>query len=137
MHILCVSAVYIVMCNISTTVSAPKADVQTTSSSQNSSKNASPTLSPTPNEPSVVQDQHKWTIYQSCVNLPALLNDPRLTRRETDIFSKTWGESFERATVQPSPHIPNITRDHFRRYMKRTSKVCNRRRLLTSFDNAV
>ena len=104
--------------------SAPKPDSQTTTTSQNSSQSPSPTSSPALNEPSVVQDQHKWTIYQSCVNLPALLNDPRLTRREIDIFSKTWGESFERAVVQPSTHIPNITRDHFRRYIKRTSKVC-------------
>ncbi|KAK2170701.1 hypothetical protein LSH36_1g18004 [Paralvinella palmiformis] len=101
---------------------APKPDSQTTTASQNSSQSPSPTSSPALNEPSVVQDQHKWTIYQSCVNLPALLNDPRLTRREIDIFSKTWGESFERAVVQPSTHIPNITRDHFRRYIKRTSK---------------
>ena len=28
-------------------------------------------------EPSIVQDQYKWTMFMSQVNLPAALNDPR------------------------------------------------------------
>ena len=71
----------------------------------------------------VVEDQHKWTVFNSQVNLPAVLNDPRLSRRETDFFTKTWGESFEKTTVYPSPHLQDITREHFRRYLKRTSGV--------------
>lgn len=71
--------------------------------------------------PSVVQDQHRWTIFMSKVNLPAALNDPRLARRETDFFSKTWGESFERVEVVPSPYLPHITKDHFKKYLSKTS----------------
>ena len=70
-------------------------------------------------QPSLVADQHKWTMFMSKVNLPAALNDPGLGRREMDIFSKTWGEAFERAEVKPSPHLPEITREHFRRYLKK------------------
>ncbi|KAK3092497.1 hypothetical protein FSP39_003642 [Pinctada imbricata] len=33
-------------------------------------------LTPTSSVPSVVQDQHKWTVYDAKVNLPAALNDP-------------------------------------------------------------
>ena len=76
-------------------------------------------------EPSVVEDQHKWTVFNSQVNLPAVLNDPRLSRRETDFFTKTWGESFEKTSVYPSPHLQDITRDHFKRYLKKTTGVCN------------
>ena len=75
------------------------------------------------NEPSVVEDQHKWTVFNSQVNLPAVLNDPRLSRRETDFFTKTWGESFEKTTVYPSPHLQDISREHFRRYLKKTTGV--------------
>ena len=59
----------------------------------------------------------------SKTNLPAALNDPRLTRRETDFFTKTWGESFDNYGVMPSPDLPEITKEHFRKYLKRTSKV--------------
>ena len=75
------------------------------------------------NEPSLVEDQHKWTVFNSQVNLPAVLNDPRLSRRETDFFTKTWGESFEKTTIYPSPHLQDITRDHFKRYSKKTTGV--------------
>ena len=89
------------------------------------------------NEPSLVEDQHKWTVFNSQVNLPAVLNDPRLTRRETDFFTKTWGESFEKTTVYPSPHLQDITRDHFKRYLKRTTGVSIVKSLLVMlYENA-
>ncbi|KAI2668089.1 Vacuolar protein sorting-associated protein 54 [Labeo rohita] len=44
--------------------------------------------------PSIVADQHRWTVYNSKVNLPAALNDPRLAKRESDFFTKTWGLDF-------------------------------------------
>lgn len=72
--------------------------------------------------PSLVQDQHRWTVYMSQVNLPAALNDPRLARRETDFFSKTWGESFERAEVVPSSYVPHITKEHFQKYLKKMAR---------------
>ena len=74
-------------------------------------------------EPSLLEDQHKWTVFNSQVNLPAVLNDPRLTRRETDFFTKTWGESFDKTIVYPSPHLQDITKEHFRRYLKKTTGV--------------
>ena len=76
-------------------------------------------------EPAVVQDQYKWTLYQSQVNLPAALNDPRLNRRETDFFTKTWGELFDKTHVDPSTHLPHITHDHFKKYLRKISLVRN------------
>ena len=99
-----------------------------------SSRGSSASPSPVPSEPSIVQDQHKWTVYNSRVNMPALLNDPRLSRRETDFFSKTWGESFERTVVLPSHFIPNITREHFKRYIKKTSSVCQATYLMYRYE---
>ncbi|XP_063774512.1 vacuolar protein sorting-associated protein 54 [Pseudophryne corroboree] len=72
-------------------------------------------------EPSVVADQHKWTIYHSKVNLPAALNDPRLAKRESDFFTKTWGQDFVEIAVLPSPYLPPITKEHFQSYVQQTS----------------
>ncbi|XP_070569635.1 vacuolar protein sorting-associated protein 54-like isoform X2 [Ptychodera flava] len=77
-------------------------------------------LTPTSTAPSVVTDQHKWTIYNATQNLPAVLNDPRKLKRESDFFKKTWGEGFEKTDILPSPFVPEITRAHFERYLKRT-----------------
>lgn len=72
-------------------------------------------------DPNIVQDQYKWTIHHSSVNMPALLNDPRLSKRQTDFFTKTWGHSFEKVEVLPSPYIPEIGREHFEKYIRKTS----------------
>ncbi|XP_068088464.1 vacuolar protein sorting-associated protein 54 [Hyperolius riggenbachi] len=72
-------------------------------------------------EPSVVADQHKWTIYHSKVNLPAALNDPRLAKRESDFFTKTWGQDFVETEVLPSPYLPPITKENFSSYVQQTS----------------
>ncbi|CAH1791272.1 unnamed protein product [Owenia fusiformis] len=77
---------------------------------------------PTVSEPSIVTDQYRWTVFNSKVNLPALLNDPRLTRRQTDFFTKTWGEGFEKCDILPSPYIPVITKAHFDKYLHKISK---------------
>ena len=74
-------------------------------------------------EPNILQDQFKWTIHNASVNLPALLNDPRLARRETDFFTKTWGQNFEKSEVIPSPYIPHIEAEHFEKYSKRIAMV--------------
>ncbi|KAE8601034.1 hypothetical protein XENTR_v10013506 [Xenopus tropicalis] len=71
-------------------------------------------------EPSVVADQHKWTIYNSKVNLPAALNDPRLAKRESDFFTKTWGQDFVESEVLPSPYLPAITKEQFLSYSQQT-----------------
>ncbi|XP_064181238.1 vacuolar protein sorting-associated protein 54 [Anguilla rostrata] len=72
--------------------------------------------------PSVVADQHRWTVYNSKVNLPAALNDPRLTKRESDFFTKTWGLDFAETEVMPAHYLPNITKEHFFGYLQETSQ---------------
>ncbi|KAG7492841.1 hypothetical protein MATL_G00018960 [Megalops atlanticus] len=72
--------------------------------------------------PSVVADQHRWTVYNSKVNLPAALNDPRLAKRESDFFTKTWGLDFVETEVMPSFYLPNITKEHFMPYLQETSQ---------------
>lgn len=73
----------------------------------------------------------------SQINLPALLNDPRLNKRETDFFTKTWGESFEKSIIQPSQYIPSVTHDHFQQFLLKTSSVsgfaCTFHEVLNSF----
>ncbi|XP_078129277.1 vacuolar protein sorting-associated protein 54 isoform X2 [Sander vitreus] len=68
--------------------------------------------------PSVVAEYDRWTVYSSKVNLPAALNDPRLAKRESDFFTKTWGLDFAETEVMPSFYLPNITREHFGPYLQ-------------------
>ncbi|XP_068865196.1 vacuolar protein sorting-associated protein 54 isoform X2 [Aphelocoma coerulescens] len=68
--------------------------------------------------PSLVADQQRWTIYHSKVNLPAALNDPRLAKRESDFFTKTWGVDFVDTEVTPSFYLPQITKEHFALYQQ-------------------
>ncbi|KAM3176427.1 hypothetical protein ACTXT7_006550 [Hymenolepis weldensis] len=62
---------------------------------------------------------HSWTQYDSVVNMAAILNDP--TDRQLDIFSRYWGEAFERAAVPPL-RFPIITEEHFFTYLSILSK---------------
>lgn len=72
----------------------------------------------------VAETQLRWTIYQSAQNLPAVLNDPRRSRRESDFFTKTWGDHFTDAVALPPCNlVPNISRLHFESYLSRTSRV--------------
>lgn len=73
--------------------------------------------------PSVVADQHRWTVYNSKVNLPAALNDPRLAKRESDFFTKTWGVDFTEGEVTPLYSLPNISAEHFSTYLNDTAQV--------------
>ncbi|KAM4612189.1 vacuolar protein sorting-associated protein 54 isoform 2-T2 [Polymixia lowei] len=68
--------------------------------------------------PSVVAEHERWTVYSSKVNLPAALNDPRLAKRESDFFTKSWGLDFAETEVMPSFYLPNITREHFGPYLQ-------------------
>lgn len=70
------------------------------------------------NGPSVVAEHDRWTVYSSKVNLPAALNDPRLAKRESDFFTKTWGLDFAETEVMPSFYLPSITREHFGPYLQ-------------------
>uniref|UniRef100_A0A8C8YSE7 Vacuolar protein sorting-associated protein 54 n=1 Tax=Prolemur simus TaxID=1328070 RepID=A0A8C8YSE7_PROSS len=72
--------------------------------------------------PSLVTDQHRWTIYHSKVNLPAALNDPRLAKRESDFFTKTWGPDFVDTEVIPSFYLPQISKEHFTIYQQEISQ---------------
>lgn len=71
----------------------------------------------------MVPEHDRWTVYSSKVNLPAALNDPRLAKRESDFFTKTWGLDFAEAEVMPSFCLPNITREHFGPYLQETAQV--------------
>lgn len=68
--------------------------------------------------PSVVAEHDRWTVFSSKVNLPAALNDPRLAKRESDFFTKTWGLDFAETEVMPSFCLPNVTREHFGPYLQ-------------------
>lgn len=71
----------------------------------------------------MVAEHDRWTVYSSRVNLPAALNDPRLAKRESDFFTKTWGLDFAEAEVMPSVCLPNITREHFGPYLQEMAQV--------------
>lgn len=73
--------------------------------------------------PSVVAEHDRWTVLSSKVNLPAALNDPRLAKRESDFFTKTWGLDFAETEVMASFYLPNITRDDFGPYLQETAQV--------------
>lgn len=77
------------------------------------------------NQPNVVSDRSQWSFYSSVHNLPALLNDPRKAKRESDFFTKTWGDGFidKSDSVVPNYTLPNINRSHFESYLARTAKV--------------
>uniref|UniRef100_A0A4W6EAV9 Vacuolar protein sorting-associated protein 54 n=1 Tax=Lates calcarifer TaxID=8187 RepID=A0A4W6EAV9_LATCA len=72
--------------------------------------------------PSVVAEHDRWTVYSSKVNLPAALNDPRLAKRESDFFTKTWGLDFAETEVMPSFYLPVVTREHFGPYLQETAQ---------------
>ncbi|XP_049577250.1 vacuolar protein sorting-associated protein 54 isoform X2 [Syngnathus scovelli] len=72
--------------------------------------------------PSVVSEHDRWTVYSSKVNLPAALNDPRLAKRESDFFTKTWGLDFAETEVMPSFCLGNITQEHFRAYLQESAQ---------------
>ncbi|XP_039266880.2 vacuolar protein sorting-associated protein 54-like [Styela clava] len=70
-------------------------------------------------------DKNKRQIARdSKVNLAALLNDPRKARRDYDVFTKTWGESFKDlthgSTVPKSSRLPEISEAHFANYLSKT-----------------
>lgn len=74
-------------------------------------------------QPNVLEDKYQWTIYNSSQNLPAVLNDPRKTKREYDLFTKSWGDSFVESTGLPPTYLPDINYKHFEIYLKHIRKV--------------
>ncbi|KFM65009.1 Vacuolar protein sorting-associated protein 54, partial [Stegodyphus mimosarum] len=77
-------------------------------------------------QPNVVVDKYQWTIYNSSQNLPAVLNDPRRTKREYDLFTKTWGDSFVDSASFPPTYLPEISALHFETYVKHVRKGIRR-----------
>ena len=71
----------------------------------------------------MVSEHGRWTVYSSKVNLPAALNDPRLAKRESDFFTKSWGLDFADTEVMPSFYLPNISREDFGPYLQETAQV--------------
>ncbi|XP_055353415.1 vacuolar protein sorting-associated protein 54-like isoform X2 [Paramacrobiotus metropolitanus] len=69
--------------------------------------------------PSLQEDlpQRVFNFYDTSVNLPAVLNDPRKPR-PIDFLTRTWGEGFMENSVRPSPRLDEYSIDDFRPYMR-------------------
>ncbi|KAK8774576.1 hypothetical protein V5799_010888 [Amblyomma americanum] len=63
----------------------------------------------------------RWTLHRSAQNLPAVLNDPRRSRREADFFTRTWGDHFTEAPPTGGPGA-RITREHFEPFLTRCAR---------------
>lgn len=65
--------------------------------------------------------------YNPKVNLSALLNDPTLPRRPTDLLVRAWGEEFVSvvgAPIPPHPAHKDVPRSIFNEYIRMVKKVC-------------
>ncbi|KAJ7371032.1 Vacuolar protein sorting-associated protein 54 [Desmophyllum pertusum] len=79
------------------------------------------TLYPRPRLPPIsFPNANAFTVYSSTQNLPAILNDPRLLKRQTDFFTKAWGEDFVPQEVPPLTLLPRIPTIYFDDYLKKT-----------------
>lgn len=79
------------------------------------------TLYPRPKLPPIsFPNASTFTVYSSTQNLPAILNDPRLLRRQTDFFTKTWGDDFVPQEVPSLTLLPKIPKIYFDDYLKKT-----------------
>ena len=63
-------------------------------------------------------DKTGWTCHP-CQNLTSVLNDPRTTRRQTDFFTKQWGETFIPQSVAPLPLLGTVPKSYFNEFMKK------------------
>lgn len=77
----------------------------------------------------------RWTLHRSAQNLPAVLNDPRRSRREVDFFTRTWGDHFTEAPPAGGEGPgARITRQLFEPYLSRCAR--SRRPCSSSSDAA-
>lgn len=77
----------------------------------------------------------RWTVHRSAQNLPAVLNDPRRSRREVDFFTRTWGDHFTEAPPAGGEGPgARITRQLFEAYLSRCARS---RRPCSSSSSAV
>lgn len=92
--------------------------------SEKSTTAADETLYPRPRLPPIsFPNASSFTVYSSTQNLPAILNDPRLLKRQTDFLTKTWGEDFIPQDVPPLTLLPKIPQIYFDDYLKKTEFV--------------
>ncbi|KAL1415887.1 hypothetical protein MTO96_028486 [Rhipicephalus appendiculatus] len=65
----------------------------------------------------------RWTVHRSAQNLPAVLNDPRRSRREVDFFTRTWGDHFtETPPAGGEGPGARVTRQLFEAYLSRCAR---------------
>lgn len=69
----------------------------------------------------ILKAREKWDFFSASQNLASALNDP--SNRETDLFTRTWGDYFIPHAPLPSTSIPNIELSDFLRYLKETASV--------------
>lgn len=67
---------------------------------------------------SLKKGDKSWINYPA-QNLSTVLNDPRKGARETDIFTRIWGESFVPHEVVPLTLLPNTPKSFFNDYWKK------------------
>lgn len=69
----------------------------------------------------ILKSREKWDFFSASQNLASALNDP--SNRETDLFTKTWGDYFVPHAQLPPTSIPVIEISDFLRYLKETASV--------------
>lgn len=68
------------------------------------------------------EEPEEWSVYMAAQNLPAVLNDPS-RGKQSNIFTKKWGDSFvEKAHINSTHLLPEITYDHLGDYIKQIGK---------------
>jgi len=66
--------------------------------------------------------EDKWTVNSSCVNVPAVLNDPAKGKQK-DFFTRSWGVDFVDSTLLPSsPYVCELPPNCFDRYIRKVRK---------------
>ena len=64
-----------------------------------------------------------WSYQDSCVNLPAVLNDPGKGKQK-DFFTRSWGVDFVDSVVLPSsPHLCELPPNAFDRYLRKVRQL--------------
>lgn len=69
-----------------------------------------------------ISREPEWSVFSAAQNLAAVLNDPS-RGKQTNLFTKKWGDSFvEKAHINPSQYLPNISLNDFDNYLKKIGK---------------
>jgi len=62
--------------------------------------------------------------YKSTINLASLLNDPRKIKRDYDLFTKDWGDTFKDlpkgAVIKKSKYVRDVSLNEFTKYISST-----------------